>query len=268
MFITPLATSTKKDSRKFSLNSLICTNLNNSRHCSLTLTTLLLLLLSPKESIYSTMSARAPLKSVDTNVPTKKKSKKDTHTCPSQLLTRKMTEAELRHYGLPTTYYRDFEAVQRMKVNTETTTIPRHFTARDGITYTLECKHRNTGFGRQPLIESMKCCPAGPDCTNGKGEWHPKKHKLEIQRVFGLRHGTLQSQNGNPDYVTADHLCHSTDGVCVNPDHLDFSSLGINKGRNGCPGPNNGCLHAHLVHNDGRICRPCIMPGLYSGNIV
>jgi len=214
------------------------------------------------------MSARA-LKSVDTNVlvPTKK-SKKNTHKCPLQLLTRPLTEAELRHFGLSTTYYQNFEAKQRLKVDTMTTTVIRPFTARDGITYTLECKHRNDGFDRQPKIESMKCCPAGPDCTNGKGEWQRKKHKIEVQRVFGLGHGTLQSQKGNPDYVTADHLCHSTDSVCVNPDHLDFASLEINKGRNGCPGPNNGCCHGHLLHNDGRICRPCLMPGLYSGNII
>ena len=47
------------------------------------------------------------------------------------------------------------------------------------------------------------------------------------------------------------HLCHNE--FCLNTKHLCLETLEDNKGRNGCPGPVGGCMHAV----------PCLIPGQY-----
>lgn len=58
-----------------------------------------------------------------------------------------------------------------------------------------------------------------------------------------------------PEYdiekLTLSHLCHNS--WCFNPSHHVLETLATNKGRNGCPGPDNGCKHNV----------PCIIPGPY-----
>jgi len=50
---------------------------------------------------------------------------------------------------------------------------------------------------------------------------------------------------------TASHLCHNP--RCHNPLHLCWESLDDNKGRNWCPGPNGGCMHAVVCLRRGPL---------------
>jgi hypothetical protein len=61
-----------------------------------------------------------------------------------------------------------------------------------------------------------------------------------VPRIFlALLHPHLDETNG----MTASHLCHQAD--CLNPYHVVFEQLDVNKGRNGCPGPvGNACTHS------------------------
>jgi len=43
------------------------------------------------------------------------------------------------------------------------------------------------------------------------------------------------------DQWTVSHLCHWK--YCMNPAHHTLEKLQDNKGRNGCPGPGQGCVH-------------------------
>lgn len=55
------------------------------------------------------------------------------------------------------------------------------------------------------------------------------------------------------DMYTVSHLCHKN--WCHNPKHHVFESLASNKGRNGCPGPNKGCLHTPKCLISGPECK-------------
>jgi len=149
-----------------------------------------------------------------------------------------------------------------LKTNTrvETTVV----TDRAGNEIVLECMYRLAGFPRQVTIPVHERCH-DPACPEGNHEWTLKAERFRIQanRVKGLPETAKARYNPKTNSVkellTTDHLCHDEGGHCENPQHLDHTSLEVNKGRNGCPGPNAGCMH-------GMICKPCLIPGVYSGN--
>lgn len=48
-------------------------------------------------------------------------------------------------------------------------------------------------------------------------------------------------QHSDDPNMTTSHLCHNS--MCLNPYHVCFESLEVNKGRNGCSGPPDKCGH-------------------------
>ena len=101
-----------------------------------------------------------------------------------------------------------------------------------------------------------------PEC-NKSNDWYEKEIRIKTYRVPGLP-STIWSKESE-FYVTADHLCHNgedsvgEEDACNNPDHIDFTPLAVNKGRNGCPEPHHGCCHGSKWHT-------CLIPGVHSGN--
>lgn len=141
--------------------------------------------------------------------------------------------------------------------------------AKPQLDYQMQCIPQG-GLPAQIRVGTISRC-RNPSCPNSRTFMpHTKtrgsRYRVDITRVMGLPQ-TIYPPDHN-QYVTADHLCHrgeSTVGVgrqsqCVSPDHLCYSTLAINKGRNGCPGPDHGCCHKLTGFSK------CIIPGPYSGN--
>eukprot|EP00984_Skeletonema_dohrnii_P013650 scaffold5664_cov94-Skeletonema_dohrnii-CCMP3373.AAC.6 len=119
----------------------------------------------------------------------------------------------------------------------------------------------SVGFGKQTRVRALVRCTR-PECNKSK-DWYEKEIRIKTYRVPGLP-STIWSKESE-FYVTADHLCHNgedsvgEDDACNNPEHIDFTPLAVNKGRNGCPGPHHGCCHGSKWHT-------CLIPGVHSGN--
>ena len=64
------------------------------------------------------------------------------------------------------------------------------------------------------------------------------KSSKEVIKLTGC--AALFNLSGHWD-ATVSHLCHNEQ--CMNIHHMVYESLAVNKGRNGCPGPDGGCEH-------------------------
>ena len=154
-------------------------------------------------------------------------------------------------------------AAHKMKIKNETSSrITSVVTTNDPLMkYTLACKIRKKGFGKQTRVCALVRCTR-PEC-NKSNDWYEKEIRIKTYRVPGLP-STIWSKESE-FYVTADHLCHNgedsvgEEDACNNPDHIDFTPLAVNKGRNGCPEPHHGCCHGSKWHT-------CLIPGVHSGN--
>nr|QJD21961.1 eGFP\I-PpoI [Cloning vector p182-244]QJD21965.1 eGFP\I-PpoI [Cloning vector p172] len=91
---------------------------------------------------------------------------------------------------------------------------------------------------------------------NGPTRWQYKRTINQVVHRWGSHTVPflLEPDNINGKTCTASHLCHNT--RCHNPLHLCWESLDDNKGRNLCPGPNGGCVHAVVCLRQGPLYGP------------
>lgn len=116
------------------------------------------------------------------------------------------------------------------------------------------------GLPAQIRVATISRCKI-PSCPNSCA-FKPHKdtatrYKVDITRVMGLPE-TIYPADHN-QYVIADHLCHRGESSvgwrsqCVSPLHVCYSTLAINKGRNGWAGPDHGCCHKLILVSAGAL---------------
>lgn len=117
----------------------------------------------------------------------------------------------------------------------------------------LTCMRRAPGSPRQSRVPCIQRCRF-QDCHLGNNVWQVGEKRLETTRLAAGSRAVYDSSHSL--YITASHLCHQGEGdnACVDPDHICYESLAINKGR-------NGCSAVRCYHNP-----PCMVPGPHSGN--
>ena len=153
-------------------------------------------------------------------------------------------------------YYRAKRSELLQQIENNHIVIRRTITSHEGPVVVLECWKRGPGLGRQFRVLCERRC-IQPGCRNHRWVEHTVRPNLSS--------ATFLPQCLDSD-LTTDHLCHfgsssvGNDSGCVNPNHLDQTSLAVNKSRMGCPGHWH-CKHTNLGH------RACLMPGPYSGNL-
>ncbi len=99
--------------------------------------------------------------------------------------------------------------------------------------------------------------PGGPFQANNNGKiQYSCRYTVGAERfytqkmtAYNLPYCFLSGLDDLPAGVTGSHLCHNVG--CFNPAHLVYENLAVNKGRNGCPGPQSGCAHVPICLRQG-----------------
>nr|2O6M_A Chain A, Intron-encoded endonuclease I-PpoI [Physarum polycephalum]2O6M_B Chain B, Intron-encoded endonuclease I-PpoI [Physarum polycephalum] len=120
--------------------------------------------------------------------------------------------------------------------------------------------HVPLGGGLQGTLHCYEIPLAAPYgvgfAKNGPTRWQYKRTINQVVHRWGSHTVPflLEPDNINGKTCTASQLCHNT--RCHNPLHLCWESLDDNKGRNWCPGPNGGCVHAVVCLRQGPLYGP------------